>query len=81
MNGDPSILIRHTPDRQITVVSLYINNFFFALNHFIILDILKKVLGQKYNIKDLGEVQTIIRWQIIENPTTHILKIDQEAFV
>lgn len=37
-------------------MSIYVNDFFFALNYLTILDILKKVFGQKYDIKDLRKV-------------------------
>lgn len=60
MNKDPSILIRHILDEEITIVSMYINDFLFASNYLTIFDILKKALNQKYSIKDLGKVQTII---------------------
>lgn len=76
MNRDFSILVCHAPDEEITMVSMYIDNLFFALNRLTILDILKKTLSQKYSIKDLEEVQTIIKWQIIQNSATRTLNIN-----
>lgn len=63
------------------MVSIYVDNFLLILNYFITLDIQKKKLGQKYSIKDLKEVQTIIGWQITEESAACILKIDQIAFI
>lgn len=52
------------------MVYVYMNDFFFASNCLNILDILKKAHGWKYSIKDLGEIQTIIGWQIIYDLAT-----------
>ncbi len=45
------------------------------------LEALKGLLGREYEMKDLGEVKTIIGWQITRDPTAHTLKIDQSAFI
>lgn len=43
-------------------MNIYINNFFFALNCLNIINNLKKILGQKYSIKNLRKLyKTIIR--------------------
>lgn len=81
MNRDPNILICYVSNREVIMVNISINNFLLASNYLTTFNILKKVLGQKYSIKDLGKVQTIIRWQIIQNLTICILKIDQAAFI
>lgn len=60
MDRDLSIFICPILDREITIINVYINNFFLISNYFTILDILKKMFGQKYSIKDLREEQTII---------------------
>lgn len=39
------------------------------------------MLTNKYNIKDLGKVKTIIGWQIIRDIAASTMKIDQSAFV
>lgn len=57
-------------------MSIYIENFLLASNTMITLDALKKSLVTKYDIKDLGEVKTIIRLQITREMVTHIMKID-----
>lgn len=38
------------------MISVYIDNFFFVSNYLTTLNILKEVLSQKYNIKNLGEI-------------------------
>ena len=50
MNKDLSNFIRHALDREITMVSVYVDDFLFTLNYLITLNILKKVLGSMYSI-------------------------------
>ena len=80
LNGDPSILIRQTKD-EINIVSVYVDDFLLASNEMATLEALKKLLGKKYEMKDLGEVKTIIGWQIMRDLAARILKIDQSAFI
>lgn len=56
MNRNLSILIRHAPDRETTMMTIYINDFFLTSNCVNIPNILKEALGWKYNIKDLEKV-------------------------
>ena len=80
LNGDPNILIRQTKD-EISIVSVYIDDFLLALNEMATLKALKKLLGKKYEMKDLGEVKTIIGWQITRDLAVRTIKIDQSAFI
>ena len=59
LNGDPSILIRQSKEKT-TLVSIYVNDFLLAFNNADILKTVKRELGKKYSIKDLGEIETII---------------------
>ncbi len=59
LNGNPSILIRHAED-EISIVSVYVDNFFLALNTIATLKALKVSLVKEYNTENLGEVKTII---------------------
>lgn len=43
------------------MVSIYIEDFFLIPNHFNIFGIFKKILGEKYNIKDLENVLITIK--------------------
>lgn len=63
LNADPSILILQTSS-EITVVSIYVDDFLLASNTMSVLKRLKEDLANKYDMKDLGEVKTIIVWQI-----------------
>lgn len=63
MNGDPSILIRRVED-EISIVSVYVDDFLLASNTMAILKVLKVSLVKEYNTKNLEKVITIIRWQI-----------------
>ncbi len=58
MNGDSSILVRQSGD-EISIVSVYVDDFLLASNIMVALKVLKASLAKKYNIKDLREVKTI----------------------
>lgn len=47
----------------------------------ITLNVIKKLLAKKYNMKDLGKVKTIIEWQVTKNTAACTMKIDQSAFI
>ena len=66
---------------EISIVSIFVDNFLLASNKMVILKVLKKLLGKKYEIKDLGEVKTNIGWQIIRKPIVRTMKINQSIFI
>ena len=80
LNGDPSILMRKSKE-ETTLVSVYVDDFLLASNSTDTVETVKKELGNEYNVKDLGEVETIIGWQITRDPSTQTLKIDQSSFI
>ena len=80
LNGDPSILIRRLED-EISVVSVYVDDFLLASNTMANLKALKASLAKEYDTKDHGEVKTIIGWQIHRDPAAGTMKIDQSAFI
>lgn len=45
------------------------------------LDALKGSLSKEYDVKDLGDVKTIIGWQITRDTAAQTMKIDQSAFI
>lgn len=59
LNGNPRILIQCTKD-EISIVSVYVNDFLLASNTMTTLKALKVSLAKEYNTKNLGEVKTII---------------------
>lgn len=70
LNADLSILIywrRNDRITYITLISIYINNFLLAANNKKLVNLIKKRLKSRYNIKDLGEINTIIGWQVTQN--------------
>ena len=75
LNGDPSILIWRLGD-EISIVNVYVDNFLLASNTMSTLGALKNSLAKEYNTKDLGEVKTIIRWQISRDTAVGTMKID-----
>ena len=64
-----------------TLVSVYVDDFLFASNSTDTLETVKKELKNEYNVNDLGELETIIGWQIMRDPFTQTLKIDQSSFI
>ena len=75
LNNDPSILIQRVDD-EISIVSVYVDDFLLALNTMATLNALKASLAREYNTKDLGEVKTIIGWQIHLDLVGDTMKID-----
>ena len=80
LNADPSILILQTGS-EIIVVSIYVDDFLLAANSMQALDNLKENLSKEYDMKDLGEVKTIIGWQITRNLSTRTIRVSQSAYI
>ncbi len=80
LNRDPSILMRKSKEETI-LVSIYVDDSLIASNSTDTLETVNKKLGNEYNVKDLGEVKTIIGWQMTRDPFTQTLKIDQSSFI
>ena len=55
-NADPSILIKQQ-EEDITMVSVYVDDFLLASKHRKSLDWIKEELRREYNVKDLGGVR------------------------
>ena len=68
-------------NKEISIMSMYIDNFLLASNTMSSLKELKRCFAKKYNTKDLEEVKTIIRWQISRNTALGTIKIDQLVFI
>lgn len=52
-----------------------------ALKHWRVLDWIKQKLKDKFNIKDLEKMKTIIGWQVTWDWELSILRINQLAFI
>lgn len=61
-NANSSIFIHHNKKQDnITIISIYMDNFLLASNKYkILMNSIKKKLKVKYNVKDLTEVKKII---------------------
>lgn len=82
LNGGPSILTRKSADGiEFSIVSVYVDNFLLASNTIGTLELLKQLLAKEYDMKDMGEVKTIIGWQITRDSVMGTMKIDQSAFI
>lgn len=46
-----------------------------------ILNIIKTLFLEEYNMKNFEKIKTIIKWQIIREPLSNIMKIDQSIFI
>lgn len=64
LNADPSILIHQGSGGDITMVSVYVDDFLLASKDRKSVQWIKESLKNEKNIKDLGEVKTIIGWQV-----------------
>ena len=60
---------------------MYVDDFLLASNTMGTLKSLKQLLFKEYDVKDLGEVKTIIGWQITRDLAMGTMKIDQSAFI
>lgn len=60
---------------------MYVDDFLLASNTMATLEALKELLAKEYEMKDLGEVKTIIGWQITRDTATGTMKLDQSAFI
>lgn len=66
LNADTSILIYHGSEKgYIRMVSVYIDNFLLAIKYGTSINWIKGNFKNKYNIKEIREVKTIIDWQVI----------------
>lgn len=74
LNGDPSILICQSKN-EICIMTVYVDNFLLASNTMTTLEALKELLAKEYDVKDLGEVKTMIGWQITRDTAAHTMKI------
>lgn len=80
LNADPSILIANINEKTL-IISVYVDDFFLTLSNPRVLQWFKSGIFNKYNVKNLGEVCTIIEWQVTRNCVARILKIDQFSFI
>lgn len=82
LNNDPSISIqKSTHGTEINIMSMYVNNFLLASTTMTTLKLVKQLLAKEYNMKDIGEVKTIITWQIMRDSAIGTIKIDQSVFI
>lgn len=63
------------------MASIYVDNFLLASNAIVSFKALKKVLGKKYEINNLGELKTINGWQITRDPAMQTMKINYSTFI
>lgn len=67
--------------KEKTFVSVYVNDFLFVSNNANMFKIIKSKLEKEFNVKNLKEVEKIIGCQIMCNPFTQTLKINQSSFI
>ena len=80
LNTDPSILIFQTSS-ETTIVSVYVDNFLLASSTIIALASLNESLSKEYDMKDMGDMKTIISWQVTRDLGTKTLRICQSAYI
>lgn len=80
LNLDISILIYYGKNSEnITIISVYIDNFLLASKYQTSTNWIKSNLKEEYNMKNFGNIKTIIGWQVTRK--SEILKIDQSIFI
>lgn len=75
LKRDPSILIQKF-EEETSLISIYIDNFLLASNIIVLLEELKECFTKEYNTKNLGEIRTIIKWQISQDIALGTMKIN-----
>lgn len=82
LNADANILIYHAKkEGDITMISVYVDDFLLVFKYRHFMDWIESKLKNEYNVKEMGEVKTIIGWQITRNLEAGTLKVDQSAFI
>lgn len=80
LNVDPSIFI-YQMGKKIIAINIYVDNFLLVFNNIPMLKNLKKSLVIEYKMKNLGEVKTIIRWQITSKLSITVIRVSQLAYI
>lgn len=76
LNLNLSILIYLDSKVDIIIVNVYINNILLILKNSKLINQIKERVNKKYNVKDMRELNIIIRWKIKYKLEIKILKID-----
>ena len=79
-NADACILTIHWEGKLI-ILGVYEDDFVFGSRSFKELEWLKDQLIKEFNMKDLGEVKTVIGWEITRDLAIGTLKIDQKGYI
>lgn len=66
---------------MIMIVSIYVDNFLLASKNITAMEKLKIELANKYIVKGLDEIKTIIDWQITRDRAIKTLKVGQSALI
>lgn len=62
-------------------MSIYIDDFFLIANLIKPLNEIKKLLANKYDMKNLKEVKIIIGWHVMRDIVVGTIRIDQSVFI
>jgi hypothetical protein len=81
LNADPSIMIKHSPEGALTLISIYVDDLLIAAKTIDDLVATKNSLMSEFSMKDLGEAHTIIGWRITRDRKNRYLTVDQEPYV
>lgn len=82
LNGNVSTIIRNDrTSREISTVSIYVDDLLMASNKEEFLISIKSLLSRQYNVKDFGETKTIIGWQVTRDVERGTMKIVESAYI
>lgn len=62
-------------------MGVYVDNFIFGSKNVNTLEWLKDQLMKEFSMKDLGKTKTIIGWEILQDFSAGILKIDEKRYI
>ena len=71
----------HPLGEELIIVGVYVDDLFLGSRSLKALEWLKDQLMKEFNIKDLGEVKTIIGWEITQDLATSTLKINLKKYI
>ena len=80
MISDSCVFIRRY-DPGICILAIYVDDLFIAASSLIILNDVKNMFKSVYQIKDLGQINTILGCRVIQNETLSTITMDQSFYV
>lgn len=78
---EPCLFIKSKSNKNITIVALYVDDFFLFSNDIREVEYLKKELSLKFEIKDLGQAKQVLGMRISYDKNKGEIRLDQEQYI